>query len=98
MPDAAMTDQIRDVALAVPGVSAVDKGFARKTGLRYHVDLHIQVDPSLTVAVSHAIAGRVRAHTREALPWVADVLVHVEPAATPVADESSDRSASRRLH
>jgi divalent metal cation (Fe/Co/Zn/Cd) transporter len=55
------------------------------------VDLDIQVDSSVSVAVSHAIAGRVRAHMREALPWVADVLVHVKPAAAPAAD---DRPAS----
>jgi divalent metal cation (Fe/Co/Zn/Cd) transporter len=40
---------------------------------------HIQVDPNLTVATSHVISGRVRAHVREQLGWVADVLVHAAP-------------------
>jgi len=53
---------------------------ARKTGLQYHIDLHIEVDPTLTVAASHTIAGRVRATLKRDLPWVAGVLVHVEPA------------------
>jgi len=61
-------------------VEGVDKVLARKTGLRYHIDLHIEVDPSLTVAASHAIGGHVRAKLREDVAWVADVLVHVEPA------------------
>ena len=43
-------------------------------------DLHIEVDPTLTVAASHAIAGHVRATVRRELPWVADALVHVEPS------------------
>jgi cation diffusion facilitator family transporter len=80
MPEPAMAEQIRRVAAAVPGVGRVEKVHARKTGLQYHVDLHIEVDPLLTVEASHAIAGHVRSALRTALPWVADVLVHVEPA------------------
>jgi cation diffusion facilitator family transporter len=79
MPSAEMIGRLRAVALQVPGVLGVDKSYARKTGFRYHVDLHIEVDPDLTVAASHVIGGRVRARVREQLGWVADVLVHVEP-------------------
>jgi cation diffusion facilitator family transporter len=78
MPGAAMIDRVRAVAEAVPGVRGIEKIFARKTGFKYHVDLHIEVDPSLTVAAAHVIAGQVRARVRE-IEWVADVLVHVEP-------------------
>jgi divalent metal cation (Fe/Co/Zn/Cd) transporter len=66
--------------VTVPGVMAVEKLFARKTGLQYHVDLHIEVDPGMTVMASHEIAARVRAALKHELAWVADVLVHVEPA------------------
>ena len=82
MPAPQMADQIRDAAARVPGVRLVEKSYARKTGLRYQVDLHVHVDGTMTVNESHAIAGHVRAEVRHALPWVADVLVHVEPAAT----------------
>jgi divalent metal cation (Fe/Co/Zn/Cd) transporter len=57
----------------------VEKCFARKTGFKYHVDLHLEVDPEITVRASHEIASRVRDKIRQQLPWVADVLVHVEP-------------------
>lgn len=80
MPEPDKATELRAVAAAVPGVLAVDKSLARKTGLRYHVDLHIHVDGALSVTASHRIAGRVRAEVRRQLPWVADVLVHVEPA------------------
>ena len=33
--------------------------FARKTGLSYHVDLHLEVDPEMTVRQSHEIAHEV---------------------------------------
>jgi cation diffusion facilitator family transporter len=80
MPDQQTISTIRRVALAVPGVRGVEKCFARKTGLQYHVDLHLEVDPEITVRQSHAIATNVRIAIKETLRWVADVLVHVEPA------------------
>lgn len=80
MPEPGMARQIRDVARSVPGVLLVDKSYARKTGLRYHVDLHIHVDRAMTVEAAHQVGGHVRAEIRRQLPWVADVLVHTEPA------------------
>lgn len=80
MPDEAMLDEVRVEARTVPGVVAVEKVYARKTGFRYHIDLHVEVDPWLTVAASHGIAGDVRATLRANVEWVADVLVHIEPA------------------
>jgi cation diffusion facilitator family transporter len=79
MPDDEQMQQIRAVASRVPGALAIEKCFARKTGLRYHVDLHLEVDPHLTVLESHQIAHAVQLRITTELDWVADVLVHVEP-------------------
>lgn len=90
MPGEDKIDAIRQTALLVTGVSGVDKVYARKTGFSYHVDLHIEVDPHMTVAESHQVAGHVRSQIRERITWVADVLVYVEPGAAP--PESAARS------
>jgi len=79
MPDAASMERIRQVGLSVPGAKGIEKCFARKTGLQWHVDLHLEVDPSMSVYESHEIATEVRIKIKEKLKWVADVLVHVEP-------------------
>ncbi len=79
MPDPGALERIRQVAMSVPGALAVEKCYARKTGLQWHVDLHLEVDPSMSVYQSHEIATQVRIRIRETLDWVADVLVHVEP-------------------
>lgn len=79
MPDDRLMTQVRGAALAVEGVRGVEKCFARKTGLRYHVDLHLEVDPDMTVRQSHQIAHEARERILRELDWVADVLVHVEP-------------------
>jgi cation diffusion facilitator family transporter len=79
MPEPNSMNEIRSSAMTVAGALGVEKCFARKTGLRYHVDLHLEVDPDLTVRESHSIAEQVRNKVKGDLPWVADVLVHVEP-------------------
>lgn len=80
MPEPSMTAGVLRVAMSVPGVMGIEQQRVRKTGLQYHVDLHLEVDPEMTVRESHEIAHEVKRAVREALPWVADVLVHVEPA------------------
>jgi cation diffusion facilitator family transporter len=51
---------------------------ARKAGSRRHIDLHITVDETLTVAQAHETAEHIAADIRECVPN-ADVLVHIEP-------------------
>ncbi|HWC96510.1 MAG TPA: cation diffusion facilitator family transporter [Candidatus Sulfopaludibacter sp.] len=80
MPSDVLMTQLREAARDEPGVRGVEKCFARKTGLKYHVDLHLEVDPEMTVRQSHDIAHQVRLRIMQRLDWVADVLVHVEPA------------------
>jgi cation diffusion facilitator family transporter len=91
MPEPRRLAQIRSAALSVPGARGIEKCLARRTGLKYHVDLHLEVDPEMTVRESHQIATQVRLRVREKLPWVADVLVHVEPS-----DLSAEQIGGRR--
>jgi cation diffusion facilitator family transporter len=79
MPDPEAMDRIRYVGVSVPGVLGIEKCFARKTGLKWHVDLHLEVDPAMSVYESHEIATQVKEKIRSEVDWVADVLVHVEP-------------------
>jgi cation diffusion facilitator family transporter len=79
MPNDERIARIREVALSSPGVRGVEKTYARKTGLQYHVELHIEVDPNMTVQASHDLATSTRFSIRDQLDWVADVVVHVEP-------------------
>ena len=90
MPTSELTEHLASIARTVPGVQGVDKLFARKTGLQYHIDLHIELHPALSVAESHAIAGRVRSTLKRDVPWVADVLIHVEPSDADPATTDAD--------
>jgi cation diffusion facilitator family transporter len=79
MPNDTNLAELRRVAMSVAGVQDVEKILARKTGLRWHVDMHIHVDPLMTVRDSHIVAGTVKSELREKLNWIENVLVHVEP-------------------
>ena len=79
MPDDTNLVELRRVAISVPGVRDVEKILARKTGLRWHVDMHVHVDPLMTVHDSHIVAGKVKSELRTRLNWIENVLVHVEP-------------------
>lgn len=73
-------DQVARAIAAVDGVRSWHKLRTRSSGQGAFVDVHIQVDPHLSVAKSHAIASRVEAAVRDALGGAASVVVHVEPA------------------
>jgi len=78
-PNLVLIKQIEKIAAEVPGVDAVEKCMARKMGYQYLVDMHVEVDPQMTVFQAHEIAHRVKDHVREKIPSVHDVLVHIEP-------------------
>jgi cation diffusion facilitator family transporter len=79
-PDA-VVQAVRRQALSVIGVAGVEKLFVRKTGLEFQVDIHVEVDPNMTVRASHAIAHAVKDQIVGQIVTVKDVLVHIEPAA-----------------
>jgi len=70
---------IRKISLEVEGVLGTEKCQVRKVGMRYYIDLHIEVDGTLSVKEGHDIAHRLKARLRNDLPEVADILIHVEP-------------------
>lgn len=74
-----MIDDIRKVATTVEGVIDTEKCFVRKTGMTYLVDLHLTVDGNITVSEGHEIAHRLKDAIMEAIPEIADVLIHTEP-------------------
>ncbi|MBU6399362.1 MAG: cation diffusion facilitator family transporter [Verrucomicrobia bacterium] len=79
-PNLALIAEIRESAASVAGVHAVEKCIVRKMGYHYLVDMHIEVEPQMTVRQAHDIAHQVKNRVRSRLPVVHDVLVHIEPA------------------
>ena len=75
-----ITEQAGEIARGVEGVVDIEKVFARKSGTRYWVDMHVEVDGSMSVHHAHELAHQVKDAVRNAMPRVHDVLIHIEPA------------------
>ncbi len=73
-------DEVRTLALAVPGVGALDKVRVRKSGLSHLVDIQVRVNGDLTVRAGHDIAHAVKDALLASSPHaISDVSVHIEP-------------------
>ncbi len=90
-PGHEVIDQIRRIATTTPGVDSVEKCIVRKVGYQYFVDMHVEVDPQMTVLRSHEIAHDVKDKIRDAIPAVSDVLVHIEPLGIAARQKLADR-------
>lgn len=71
--------EIREISKTVHGVIDTEKCFVRKTGMTFHVDLHLTVNGKITVAEGHEIAHRLKDTLQQHIPEIADVLIHIEP-------------------
>jgi cation diffusion facilitator family transporter len=71
--------EIRKISLTVEGVIATEKCFIRKSGMKYHVDLHAVVDGNISVIKGHDIAHLLKDTLRENIVELGHVLIHIEP-------------------
>ena len=77
--DPALLEFISETSAECPGIKGIDKVWVRKLGMRLMVDLHIEVDPDISVQEGHRLSHEVKAKLQAELPQVRDVMVHVEP-------------------
>ena len=81
--------EVRRVALEIPEVRGAHKIRSRGSPDHVEVDLHIHVDPAMTVERAHEVTHLVASAVRRAFPEVADVMIHTEPADGREKDASS---------
>lgn len=81
--------QILTTAEATEGVVAIETLWVRRSGRRYHVDIHLDVDPRISVLRGHEIAHRVKDRLIAlAEPEIEFVGTHVEPARGETQEQS----------
>jgi cation diffusion facilitator family transporter len=83
---------VKDVALKVEGVLGVHNVRTRGPASEVYVDLHVQVDPTVTVAEGHATAERVEKAICDEIEQVADVIAHLEPLDAYQSDKTAKQS------
>jgi cation diffusion facilitator family transporter len=89
-PSPQIVVEVRKAASGVAGVLGTHKCIIRKIGVDLYVDLDVLCDPEATIRFGHEVAHNVGEAIHRAIPTVAKVLVHVEPA-----DDFGRRSRDR---
>jgi hypothetical protein len=72
-------EKIEQTIQSVPGVTELHMLRTRQMGGNALVDVHIQVDPKLSVSEGHYISEKVRARLIRQVDEVTDVMVHIDP-------------------
>lgn len=72
-------EDIREHSLKVTGILGTEKCMLRKTGMKYHVDLHAIVDADISVKEGHRIAHELQDYLKIQIPNLGQILIHVEP-------------------
>jgi cation diffusion facilitator family transporter len=70
---------IRVAALTIDGILDTEKCFIRKTGMKYHIDLHIIVDATISVKKGHDLAHQLKDLLKQQIINTESILIHVEP-------------------
>ena len=71
--------QVRKSITQVEGVKDFHMLRTRSMGGEALVDVHVQVNPRLSVSEGHQIGEYVRAHLTEGIDEISDVTVHIDP-------------------
>jgi cation diffusion facilitator family transporter len=79
-PSPDLMTKVRTVAAETPKVEKIEKCYVRKIGYYYIVDIHVEVDPHMTIKDAHAISHNVKDRLRAKIPSIHDVMVHMEPS------------------
>lgn len=74
-----LIEEIRKVSVSVNGIMGTEKCFIRKTGMKFHVDLHALVDANISVRDGHQLAHNLKDTLRREIPQLGHVLIHIEP-------------------
>jgi len=79
--DGAVLDinRVERIALEVDGVRSCHRIRTRGQEDDIHLDLHVQVDPRISVERAHDVAHQVQRKLQQEIEGVADVVVHIEP-------------------
>jgi len=78
-PPQELCDEARTIAASVEGVAFIEKLRMKKSGLGYYMDIHVQVERSLSVEEGHRIGHDVQARLLQSGRQITDVVVHIEP-------------------
>ncbi|KAG6575848.1 Metal tolerance protein C1, partial [Cucurbita argyrosperma subsp. sororia] len=84
-------DPVRKTILQVEGVKGCHRLRGRRAGSSLYLDVHIEVDPFLSVSAAHCIGENVRQRIHTSHPEASEVFIHIDPSISHVPLKLSDQ-------
>ncbi|MDP6417484.1 MAG: cation diffusion facilitator family transporter, partial [Gammaproteobacteria bacterium] len=78
-PEDEQIARLENIVYETPGVRSSHAVRARRLGSKMEMDLHVRVDPTLTVKEGHDIASDAKRRILQADDSVQQVVIHIEP-------------------
>ncbi|KAK4766924.1 hypothetical protein SAY86_014675 [Trapa natans] len=75
-------DPIKETVLQADGVEGCHRLRGRRAGSSLYLDVHIEVNPFLSVSAAHGIGETVRHNIHKRHPQVTEVFIHIDPSTT----------------
>lgn len=79
LPESVLS-HFKETVLSVKGVKGCHAMRGRRAGSVIHLDVHIEVDPWLSVSAAHMIGEAVREKLREQHSSLEEIFIHIDPA------------------
>lgn len=93
--DAEALKNIQHVILQTPGVRTIHQLRTRQMANNILVDVHVLVDPYLSVSEGHFISQKIHTRLMQAVSAITDVTVHIDPEDDEIAPTTSPNLPAR---
>ncbi|KAE8646330.1 hypothetical protein Csa_016885 [Cucumis sativus] len=87
-------DPFKQTILQVEGVKGCHRLRGRRAGSSLYLDVHIEVDPFLSVSAAHSIGENVRHEIHTSHPEVSEVFIHIDPSISHFPPKLSNQQAA----
>lgn len=74
-----LLDEVKK-ASHIDGIVDLEKCFIRKSGMKYHVDIHAWVDGDISVTEGHKLSHKLKDNLHKEIPQLGHIMIHIEPA------------------
>lgn len=90
------SEEMRTLALSEEGVRNVHALRSRHMGQNVLIDIHLMVDPAISVSEGHQIGVRTVHRLKDAYPDIREIICHIDPEDDDTQDDRLNRDLPRR--
>ncbi len=78
-PPESIFKSVGDITSTIPEITSYEKPRIRTLGQEFWIDMHIRMNPNVSLYLSHRISHKLKNLIIQSIPSVREVLIHAEP-------------------